>query len=44
MEARLTIEIVEIRADELAILHANPGVIDKVGDAAGRIDAIIGAI
>jgi hypothetical protein len=44
MEARLTIEAVEIRADELAIFHPNPGLINEVGNAAGRINSIIQAI
>jgi hypothetical protein len=34
MEARLTIEAVEIGANELAVLHANAGVIDEVWHAA----------
>ena len=33
MEARLTIEAVEIGANELAVLHANAGVIDEVRHA-----------
>ena len=44
MEARLTIEAVEIGANELAVLYANAGVIDEVGHAARRINLVIRAV
>ena len=44
MEARLAIEAVEIGADELAVFHANAGLIDQIGHAAGGIDLIVGTV
>ena len=44
MEARLTIEAVEIGADELAVLHANAGVIDEIGNAARGVDLVVRAV
>jgi hypothetical protein len=41
VEARLTIEAVEIGADELAVLHANAGIIDEIGHATRGIDLIV---
>ena len=42
MEARLAIETVEIGANELAVFHADAGLIDQIGHAAGGIDLIVG--
>ena len=42
VEARLAIEAVEVSTDELAVFHADAGIIDQIGDAAGGIDLIIG--
>ena len=44
VEARLAIEAVEIGADELAVLHANAGIIDEIGNAARGVDLIVGAV
>ena len=43
VEARLAIEAVEIGADELAVLHANAGIIDEIGHAARGVDLIVRA-
>ena len=43
MEPRLAVETVEIGADELAVLHADAGIVDEVGHAARGIDLIVGA-
>jgi len=42
VEARLAVEGVEISADELAVFHADAGIIDEIGHAAGGIDLIVG--
>src|SRR6266498_4068463 len=42
VEARLAVEVVEVSADELAVFHANAGIIDQIGHAAGGIDLIVG--
>ena len=42
MEARPAVQAVEKRADELAVFHADTGVIDQIGYAAGGIDLIVG--
>src|SRR5574338_1262632 len=39
----LAVETVEIGTDELAILHANAGVIDKIGYAARGVDRVVRA-
>ena len=41
MKARLAVEGVEISADELAVFHADAGVIDQIGHAAGGVDLIV---
>jgi hypothetical protein len=41
VEARLTIEAVEIGADELAVLHANAGIVDEIGHATRGVDLIV---
>src|SRR5262249_28328794 len=41
VETRLTIEAVKIRADELAVFHANARIIDKVRHAPRWIDLIV---
>ena len=41
MESWLTVEHVEIGADQLTILHADAGIVDEVGNAARGIDLII---
>src|SRR6516165_8907964 len=38
METRLAIQVVQIGTDELAVFHADAGIIDQIGDAAGGID------
>src|SRR5262249_12178646 len=42
VEARLAVEGVEISADELAVFHADAGIIDEIGHAAGGVDPIVG--
>ena len=37
VEARLAVEGVEISADELAVFHADAGIIDEIGHAAGGL-------
>src|SRR6266568_3595721 len=44
MQARLAVEAVKIGADELAVLHADAGIVDEVGHAAGGVDLVVGAI
>src|SRR5579859_5036132 len=44
MEAGLAVEAVEIRANDLAVLKANSGIINEVGHPAGRINLIIGTV
>jgi hypothetical protein len=41
VKARLTIEAVEIGANELAVLHANAGIIDEIGHATRGVDLIV---
>ena len=43
MKARLAVEAVEIGADELAVLHADAGIVDEVGHAARGVDPVVGA-
>src|SRR5215475_1769509 len=42
VEARPAVEAVEKGADELAVFHADTGIIDQIGHAAGGIDLIVG--
>jgi hypothetical protein len=42
VEPRLTVKAIEIGADELAVLHANAGIINQKGHAARGIDLIVG--
>jgi hypothetical protein len=42
VESRLTVEAIEIGADELAVLHANAGIVNQKGHAARGIDLIVG--
>src|SRR5579871_102387 len=44
VKAGLAVEAVEIGADDLTVLKADPGIIDEVGHPAGRIDSIIGTV
>ena len=41
MEARFTVEVVEVGANELAVLHANAGIVDEIGHATRWIDLIV---
>ena len=41
VEARLTIEAVEIGADELAVLYAKTSIVDEIGHAARGVDLIV---
>src|SRR5262245_33190000 len=42
MESRLPIEVVEVGADELAVLHTHTRFVNEVGHAARRVDQIVG--
>src|SRR5262249_35435356 len=42
VEAWLAVEAVEIGADELAVFHADAGVVDQIRHAAGGVDLIVG--
>jgi hypothetical protein len=42
VKARPAVEAVEKGADELAVFHADTGIIDQIGHAAGGIDLIVG--
>jgi hypothetical protein len=44
VEARLTIEAVEIGADELAVLYAKTSIVDEIGHAARGVDLIVRAV
>ena len=41
VEVRLTVEVVEVGANELAVLHANAGIIDEIGHATRGVDLIV---
>ena len=43
VEPRLIIKAIEIGADELAVLHANAGIVNQKGHAASGIDLIVRA-
>jgi hypothetical protein len=43
VEPRLTVEAIEIGTDELTVLHAKAGLIDKIRYAARGVDLIIRA-
>src|SRR6516165_3636498 len=42
VEARLAVEAIEVGTDELAVFHADAGIVDQIGHAAGWIDPIVG--
>jgi hypothetical protein len=41
VEARLTVDAIEIGADELAVLHAETSIVDEIGHAARGVDLIV---
>ena len=43
VEPRLTVKAIEMGADELAVLHANAGIVNQKGHAASGIDLIVRA-
>src|SRR5512147_960987 len=44
IERRLAIQMVEVGANESGFLHADAVVTHQIGDAAGRIDAVVGTV
>jgi len=44
MKGRMALQVIEVGADESGFLHANAIVPHEIGDAAGWIDAVIGAV
>ena len=44
MQARLAVKVVEVGADDLAVLHPQAVAGDQERHAAGGIDAVVGAV
>ena len=41
VQARFTVEVVEVGTNELAVLHANAGIVDEIWHAARGVDLIV---
>jgi hypothetical protein len=44
MKAGLAVEVVQVGADELAVLHADAGVVDEIGHAPRGVDPVEGTV